>query len=115
MVLLRALFIALINDASENSITHSFKYVDDLSFVEVSPAKHHSNIDIDVQDLDAWANKIHLKLNPSKCKAMQICFKMQFPSPLEICFKMQFPSPLDLHIAGTKLEVVNETRSYCTV
>ena len=42
-------FIALINDAFENSITHSFKYVNDLSLAEVRPApNHHSNIDADV-------------------------------------------------------------------
>ena len=29
---------------------------------------------------------------------------------LQICFKRQPPSPPDLHIAGTKLEVVNETK-----
>ena len=28
----------------------------------------------------------------------------------QICFKRQPPSPPDLHIAGTKLEVVNETK-----
>ena len=44
---------ALINDASENSNTHSFKYVNDLSLAEVHPANNHSNIDADVQHLDA--------------------------------------------------------------
>ena len=51
------IFIALINDASETVITHSFKYVDDLSLAEVRPANHHSDIDADLQDLNAWANK----------------------------------------------------------
>ena len=56
------IFIDLINDASENSITHSFKYVDDLNLAEVRPANHHSNIDAEVQDLDARANKNHCAL-----------------------------------------------------
>ena len=58
------IFISLINDASENAITHSSKYVNDLSLAEVRPANLPSNIDADVQDLDVWANNNHLKLNP---------------------------------------------------
>ena len=86
------IFIALINNAAEKSVTHSFKYVDDLSLTEVCQAHRPSQIDLDVRDLDAWAN-----CNHTKCKVMQICFKMQSPSPP------------DLYIAGEKLEVVNET------
>ena len=92
------IFIALINDAAEKSVTQSFKYVDDLSLAEVRQAHSPSQIDLDVRDLDAWANCNHLKLNPSKCKVMQICFKREPPS---------LP---DLYIAGKKLEVVNETK-----
>ena len=92
------IFIALINDAAEKSGTQSFKYVDDLSLAEVRQAHRSSQIDLDVQDLDAWANCNHLKLNPFKCKVMQICFKREPPSPP------------DLYIAGKKLEVVNETK-----
>ena len=92
------IFIALINDAAEKSITQRFKYVDDLSLAEVRQAHRPSEIDLDVRDLDAWANCNHLKLNPSKCKVMQICFKREPPSPP------------DLYIAGKKLEVVNETK-----
>ena len=92
------IFIALINDASENSAAHSFKYVDDLSLAEVRQICEPSQMDADVRDLDAWANHNHLRLNPSKCKVMQICFKRQPPSPPDLC------------IAGKRLEVVNETR-----
>ena len=92
------IFIALINDASENAKACSFKYVDDLSLAEVRPANQPSQIDLDVQNLDDWANMNHLKLNPSKCKVMQICFKRQPPNPP------------DLVIAGKKLELVNETK-----
>ena len=92
------IFIALINDASENASTHSFKYVDDLSLAEVRQAGKPSQMDMDVRDLDAWANSNHLKLNPSKCKVMQICFKREPPIPS------------DLFIAGNKLEVVSKTK-----
>ncbi|XP_072039527.1 uncharacterized protein [Amphiura filiformis] len=86
------IFIALINDAAENAKACSFKYVDDLSLAEVRPANQPSQIDLDVQNLDDWANMNHLKLNPFKCKVMQICFKRQPPNPP------------DLVIAGKKLE-----------
>ena len=92
------IFIAMINDAAEDAKTSGFKYVDDLSLAEVRPASEPSKIHLDVKDLDDWAKKTHLKLNPSKCKVMQVCFKL---SP---------PSPPDLEIGGAKLEVVNDTK-----
>ena len=91
-------FIAVINNASENSATKSFKYVDDLSLGEVRQANQQSRIGQDVQDLDAWAKDNHLTLNPSKCKVMQVCFKKEPPAP---------PS---FQIAGIELEVVSETK-----
>ncbi|XP_071944695.1 uncharacterized protein [Antedon mediterranea] len=65
------IFMVVINNASEESLAESFKYVDDLSLVEVRPANQPSQIGVDVQDLDAWATDNRLELNPSKCKAMQ--------------------------------------------
>ena len=56
------IFIALINDAAEKSVTHSFKYVDDLSLAEVRQATRPSQMGLDVQDLDAWATCNHPKL-----------------------------------------------------
>ena len=91
-------FIGVINNASEKSLTHSFKYVDDLTLVETRSADKPSQINSDVQDLDAWANDNHLMLNPGKCKDMQVCFKRDPPSP---------PS---LQIAGIDLEEVSETK-----
>ena len=75
------IFISVINNASENAKTSSFKYVDDLSLAEVRPASVPTQIDSDVQDLDDWANDTcnYLKLNPSKCKVMQVCFKKASP------------------------------------
>jgi len=92
------IFVAMINDAADNSRTSGFKYVDDLSLAEVRPAGVPSRIHLDVQDMDEWCNENHLQLNPSKCKVMQVCFKL---SP---------PCPPDLEIAGKKLEVVTETK-----
>ena len=71
---------------------------DDLSLGEVRPAKQPSQIEKDVQDLDVWADSHYLKLNPSKCKVMQVCF-MKDP-----------PSPPVLTISGNELEVVTETK-----
>jgi len=92
------IFIAIINDAAEDSRTSGFKYVDDLSLAEVRRASVPSQIHLDVHDLDEWANKTHLKLNPSKCKVMQVCFK-RCP-----------PNPPNLEIGGQKLEVVSDTK-----
>ena len=92
-------FIAMINSAAAGAKTHTFKYVDDLSFAEVRQANQPTKIEMDVQDLDGWSNSNFLKLNPSKCKVMQICFKSKDPPPA--------PS---LKIGGKELEVVTETK-----
>ena len=91
-------FIGMIDSAASDSKTHTFKYVDDLSLAEVRPANQPSQIEKDVQDLDDWADSHYLKLNPSKCKVMQVCF-MRDP-----------PDPPVLKIAGKELEVVTETK-----
>ena len=72
--------------------------VDDLSLAQVRPTNQPSQIEKDVQDHDDWANRRYLKLNPSKCKVMQVCF-MRDP-----------PDPPVLKIAGKELEVVTETK-----
>lgn len=91
-------FIAMIDNAAADAKTHTFKYVDDLSLAEVRHANQPSQIERDVQDLDAWADGHYLKLNPSKCKVMQVSF-MRDP-----------PSPPVLKIADKELEVVTETK-----
>ena len=87
-------FVAVINNAAEESATHSFKYVDDLSLAGVRPAKQPSWIGQDVHDLDTWTKDNHLTLNPSKCKVMQVGLKKEVP-----------PS---FRIAGSELEVVSD-------
>lgn len=57
-----------------------------------------TQIDLDLQDLEDWADSNHLKLNPSKCKVMQVCFKR---NP---------PCPPDMKIADKGLELVTETK-----
>ncbi|XP_072022450.1 uncharacterized protein [Amphiura filiformis] len=64
-------FIGIINSAAVNARTHSFKYVDDMSLAEIRTTNQPSKIDMDVRDLDDWANSNYLKLNPSKCKAIR--------------------------------------------
>ena len=91
-------FIGMIDSAASDSKTHTFKNVDDLSLAEVRPANQPCQIEKDVQDLDDWADSHYLKLNPSKCKVMQVCF-MRDP-----------PNPPVLKIAGKELEVVTEAK-----
>ena len=94
-------FIGIIDSAASDSKTHTFKYVDDLSLAEVRPTNQPSQIDKDVQDRDNWANSHYLKLNPSKCKFMQVCVMSFYERP------SRSPSS---KIAGKELEVVTETK-----
>ncbi len=91
-------FTGMINSAAVDAKTHSFKYVDDLSFAEVHQATQPAKIEMDVQDFDDWSNRHFLRLNPSKCKVMQICFNLDPP-----------PAPV-LKIGGKKLDVTLETK-----
>ena len=60
-------FIGMIDSAAADTKTHTFKYVNDLSLQEVLPARQRK--------------EIFLKLDPSKCKVMQVCFMKDPPSP----------------------------------
>jgi hypothetical protein len=88
------------DDAADNSSSRRWKYVDDLSLGEIRLVNGNSNSSMqsDVSDLYTWSQENHLKLNPSKCKSMQFCFKKSPP---------QAPSLL---IGDNELEVVSETK-----
>ena len=86
-------FLGTINDASLNSNSHHWKYVDDLSLGETRVSHEPAQIGNDVTELVDWAEENHLHLNPKKCKQMQFCFMRDPPdypvisindSPLEV-------------------------------
>ncbi|XP_072023126.1 uncharacterized protein [Amphiura filiformis] len=69
-----------------------------MSLAKIRTTIQPIKIDMDVRDLDDWANSHYLKLNPSKFKAIQICFK-RCPPSLPV-----------VKIGGKELEVVIETK-----
>ena len=66
--------MAMVNDAA-NDIQHRWKYVDDLSVVDIVPRGEQSNLQSGVNELVHWCDVNDMKLNPFKCKVMQISFK----------------------------------------
>ncbi|XP_072019731.1 uncharacterized protein [Amphiura filiformis] len=71
---------AVINDAAEGCSSHYWKYVDDLTFVENRACSEKGNLQSDLDDFLDWSVSNHLKLNPDKCQAIQICFMRNPPS-----------------------------------
>ncbi len=67
-------FQILINDAASDANTEYWKYVDDLTFAENRNPKVKGNIQTDLKNFEDWSETNCLKLNPSKCQALQINF-----------------------------------------
>ena len=75
-----------------------WKYVDDLTIGETRGFNDDSAIQASLDSLNDWSKKNNLKLNPSKCQAMQIYFG-----------RKSAPS-VDLHIDDHKLAVVDKVK-----
>ena len=69
-------FQILINEAAESSSSKCCKYVDDLTFADYSTCAHYpsSSLQADLEDFTKWSKDNMLKLNPSKCQALQVYF-----------------------------------------
>ena len=93
-------FQILINEAAENSSSKCWKYVDDLTFADNFTCAHNpsSSLQADVDDFTKWSKDNMLKLNPSKCQALQVYFGK---NPLQ---------PGDLRIGSEPLLYVNEAK-----
>ncbi len=73
-------FQILINDAAQNVSSGCWKYVDDLTFAENTRGPHYSSsLQAELDDFVEWSNENKLKLNPSKCQALQVCFSKTKP------------------------------------
>ena len=73
-------FQILINDAAQNSTSSCWKYVDDLTFAEnVNGSQPSSFLQSDLDQFTEWSKGNLLKLNPSKCQALQVCFSKNKP------------------------------------
>ena len=93
-------FQILINKAAETSSSKCWKYVDDLTFADNSTCAHNSSssLQADLDDFTKWSKDNMLKLNPSKCQALQVYFGK---NPLQ---------PGDLRIGSEPLSYVNEAK-----
>ena len=91
-------FQIIINDAASGSTSQYWKYVDDLTFAENMKMGESGKLQVDLDDFTTWSKNNHLKLNPSKCQA------------LEICFSKSAPLHTDLMIGNEKLSYVNKAK-----
>ena len=91
-------FQILINEAAQDAGSQCWKYVDDLTFAENFSGGCASSLQDDLDQFSEWASDSHLKLNPSKCQAMQIAFS----NPL--------PPHRDLRIGTEPLSYVTEAK-----
>ena len=73
-------FQAVINDAAVGGTAHYWKYVDDLTFAENRLSSELSNVQGNLDDFLDWSVTNQLKLNPTKCQALQICL-LRDPPP----------------------------------
>ncbi|KAI8516849.1 hypothetical protein Bbelb_054300 [Branchiostoma belcheri] len=59
----------------------SWAFVDDLNLVESRLVSEPSRIQNDLDRLSGWTNDKNMRLNPGKCKTMQVCFSRNPPPP----------------------------------
>ena len=76
-------FQAIINDAvGEVPVNmNSWKYVDDLTLAENRPYSCSSQLQVILDQFCQWTDDNKLRLNPSKCQALQVCYKREAPTP----------------------------------
>ena len=93
-------FQAVINDAAQDkqSNTRCWKYVDDLTLAENRVHPNPTSLQFDLDNFIEWSKENKLTLNPSKCQALQICFKKKAP-----------PHP-DFHIEDVPLQFVTQAK-----
>ena len=92
-------FQAIINDAATDIAPKKcWKYVDDLTLAENRTHPTSSKLQEVLDDFSKWTTDNKLSLNPTKCQALQVCFKMDVPPPTV------------LKINGTPLDYVSEAK-----
>ncbi|CAH1259341.1 ADD3 [Branchiostoma lanceolatum] len=74
-------FIAHVNNLTNSMNSPSRAFVDDLNLVESRRTSEPSKLQNDLDNLSSWTEKNKMKLNPSKCKAVHICFARNPPPP----------------------------------
>ena len=77
------LFLVMVNDAA-CSTENRWKYVDDLSLVEVVRKDQPPTLQLHVDSLVEWCRRNDMRPNPSKCKAMKVTFLRSASHPLHL-------------------------------
>ena len=92
-------FQVVINDAAQDlgDKIKCWKYVDDLTLAKNRSFPQPSGMQVVLDEFNEWTNN-KLSLNPSKCQALQVCFKTNTPPHAE------------LSIAGVPLSFVTEAK-----
>ena len=103
------LFLALVNDALDESTTSRWKYVDDLTIAESRKSTTRSNISQAVQELEIWCESTRMKLNPAKCQFFQISFSRRPPNPEPITISNQ-PIPECVHVKLLGVTIQNDLK-----
>ena len=69
------LFVVMINDLALKSPlkANHWKYVDDMSLLEVINIDTPSRLQSDLDQISNWSTSNNINLNPKKCKEMVIC------------------------------------------
>ena len=75
------LFLIMINDLKISSPqnTRSWKFMDDVSNAEYMSKYSESHMQDHLNEIKSWSDNNFMKLNPKKCKEMQICFYKERP------------------------------------
>ena len=66
------------------SLLKGWKYVDDLTLAENRSFPQPSGMQVVLDEFNEWTNNNKLSLTPSKCQALQICFKTNTPPHAEL-------------------------------
>ena len=77
-------FQILVNSAAHDAKTKCWKYVDDMTFAENRLASQIGSMQTDLEKFRQWSEENHLKLNPSKCQAIQVCFSKTPPNLIDL-------------------------------
>ena len=79
-------FQVIINDAVQNrgDNINCWKYVDDLTITENRSFPQPSKLQETLDGFTDWTKSNQLSLNPTKCQALQVCFKTDTPDHAEL-------------------------------
>ena len=95
-------FQAIINDAATDIAPKKcWKYVDDLTLADNRTHPASSKLQV-LDDFSKWTTDNKLSLNPTKCQALQVCFKTDVPPPTVLKIN---DTPLDYVSEAKKLGI----------